>query len=665
MKIGSMTSRGKLRGLLLSTVITLAASPIHAAVLDANDVETWSDATFGPALATHRFSGLVIAVVQGDSLLFAKGYGFADYEAQIRVDPAVTRFRIGSISKTFTATAIAQLIDAGAIKSLDEPAASYLHRIRLTGTRKKIMLDQLLTHRGGFDASAFGLATDHDVPLPLSAAQVGRYSNTLVRPPGELSVYSNYGIALLGLIVEDVTGQKMHDYLRDKIFEPLSMHDTTLNDTSRPSRNLGVPYAFLPNGQAQKVNFVGVHPLFAPAGAVESTALDMAKYMLANIAEGRGVSASVVSTDGYQRLHRRVAGNHPASSGFGMSFLTLDWNNTHFVGHGGDWPGFHSIMLFSPQERVGFFVSCMCEYPQGGLLEQIGGYGRFRADPMNPVELPLTNVGIAQAFLSRFWGARTPVRQAANTDLSAFEGTYWHEDRNHFTAEKLLELTGGPASTLVVKREDAKHLRINGTGGYEAIAPGVFWNPKAEPNLSQNFWNSGLWAFSADRRGTPRAASPTWGLDPYVRTGPYANPRFVAGAAAVLTLVILSGIVAPFWPARCRTSSLARFLPTVTAGAVVGIPLVLFSGYRDGDGFLFALLLGKPARFLWAIILANAVGLLAIGMSGTAILAWRNAYWGGGWRGTARRTHFTLLTAAALGLAIIAAFFNLLGVHLP
>jgi CubicO group peptidase (beta-lactamase class C family) len=660
-----MSSRGKVSGLLLSIVITLAGAPIHATVLDANDVETWSDATFEPALATHRFSGLVIAVVQGDSLLFAKGYGFADYEAQTRVDPAVTRFRIGSISKTFTATAIAQLIDAGAIKSVDEPAASYLRRVRLTGTQEKITLDHLLTHRGGFDASAFGLGTNRDAALPLSAGQVGRYSNALVRTPGELSVYSNYGIALLGLIVEDVTGQKAHDYLRDKIFEPLSMHDTTLNNSSRPSRNLGVPYAFLPNGQAQKVNFVGVHPLFAPAGALESTALDMAKYMLSNIDEGRGTSASVVSADGYQRLHRRVAGNHPASSGFGMSFLTLDWNGTHFVGHGGDWPGFHSIMLFSPQDKVGFFVSCMCEYPQGGLLEQLGGYGRFRADLSHPVELPLTNVGIAQAFLKRFWGARTPVRQAANTDLSVFEGTYWHEDRNHFTVEKLLELTGGPASTLVVEREDAKHLRINGTGGYEAIAPGVFWNPSAEPNLSQNFWDSELWAFSADPRGTPHAASPTWGLDPYVRTSPYASPRFVANAAAVLTLVALSGIVALFWPARCRASRLGTFLPTVTAGAVVGIPLVLFSGYREGDGFVFALLLGEPGRFLWAIILANAVALLAVGLSGTAILAWRNAYWGDRWRGIARRIHFSLLATAALGLAMIAAFFNLLGVHLP
>lgn len=659
-----ISSRGWIRQLLLAGSALLASGPLMAAPLTTADVESWSDATFGPALQAHRYSGLVIAVVQGDRVLFSKGYGYADYEARTPVDPAVTRFRIGSISKTFTATAVAQLIDAGAVLSIEDTAASYLRRVKLTGPQTRITLRDLLTHQGGFDAAAFGLGSDQPMTTPLTRQQVNDFPNTLVRPPGELSVYSNYGIALLGQIVEDVSGQKIRDYLHGKIFEPLAMHDTVLNDSTRPSPNLGVPYAFLPNGQAQKVPFLGVHPFIAPAGAVESTAQDMARYMLANLAEGRG-STGVVSPDSYARLHQRIAGNHPATSGFAMSFMTLDWNTTRFVGHGGDWPGFHSIMLFSPQEQVGFFIACMCEYPQGGLLEQIGGYGRFRANPQDPVGLPLTNLGIAQAFLTRFWGARHFSPRTATTDLQNYEGIYWHEDRNHLTAEKLLELTGGPAATLVVERDGSDHLRINGVGGYAPVAPGVFWNPKAEPTLSQNFWDSGLWAFSNDANGSPQTVSPTWGLDPYVRAGHVLNPRFLGNLAGVLTLVGLSGILALFWPAHCRISGMTKALPFVTIGVTLASVLVLFAGYPDGSGFVFTLLNGEPARFWWSILCANLAALLTLLMVIACVVAWRRTFWGERWRGVLRRLHFTILSAAAVGLSLVAVFFNLVGIHSP
>ncbi|GEM_PF-820788 len=651
-------------GILLACALASPPSPAMAEPLNAQEVEAWSDATFGAAFAAHRFSGLVISVVQNDRVLFTKGYGFADYAARTPVDPARTRFRIGSISKTFTATAIAQLLDAGKIQSVDDPAKRYLRRVPLTGATADITLRDLLTHRGGFDSSSFGLATKQSFPSPLPLAELHRNSRPLVRQTGTLSVYSNYEIGLLGQVVQEITGISASDYFERHIFSPLQMRSTVLNEQLTPSQDLGVPYAFFPNGEAQQIPFLAVHPLYQPAGAIETTAQDMSKYLLANIAEGRPQS-DILSVAGYEQLHHRTVGNHPATSGFGMSFLTLDWNAMHFIGHGGDWPGFHSILLFSPQAKVGFFISCMCEYPQGSLLEQITGSGRFRAAPTQRVGEPLSNVGIAQAFLTRFWGIRHPQFVPAGMDLSKFEGSYWHEDRNHTSVEKLLELSGGPASLVVVERDGPLHLKINGIGHYAAVGPGVFWNPSAEPTLSESFENSGLWAFSTDASGVAQVASPTWGLDPYVRAQGYANPRHVAQLAGFVILIELSGLLALFWPATRRSETVAKVLPLLSVCTTIGIPALLFLGYAEGDGLSYALLSGNSARFHWAIVLANSTAILGSAMGVLCVVAWCRGYWGAGARGVSRRVHYTVLALAIHGLIYAAAFFNLLGFHLP
>lgn len=657
-----------LERVILALVLAAPALAAAAPRLAAAEVEAWADATFQRAFSERRFSGLVISVVQDDAVLFTRGYGYADFPGKSPVDPEHTRFRIGSITKTFTALAIAQLVERGAISSLDDPVNKYLRRDQLPQVAgRDITLRELLTHTAGFGSQLSGLATLDTFALPLSADQVAAERPPIVRTPGERSVYSNYGAALLAVVVEDVTGQTIERYFQENIFAPLRMQDSVLNMTPRPSPGLGTPYRFLPSGAAQPQRFMGVHPFFAPAGAIEATASDMARYMIANLQEGRGES-TVLAAPQFQELHRRMAGNHPASSGFGMIFIAFDWNGTTLYGHGGDWPGFHSIMLMSPQSNAGFFISCMCEYPQPGLLETVVGSERMREDPTHPVLAPMTNIGVAAAFLDRFWGPRTwPAAPAASSpgDPGKFVGTYWHEYRNYDNAEKFLELLGGPSSTLVVERDGASALRINGRGGYNEISPGVFWNAQAEPGIGDNFWNSGLWAFTLDSAGTVRHASPTFGIDPYLRAGALANPHFAASVLAVCALVAFTGVLAAFWPAGNGFGRSAKWLPLLICVALVAFVLVLLAGYPDGDGLATELLLGQRGRLLGAALLANLVGAVAVTMVVAAVMAWRNEYWGAGGRAVARRVHFALLTTAAVGLTCVFGFVNLLGLQLP
>ena len=99
------------------------------------EVAQWADQLFTTALNNKSMSGVVLTLVQDGHMVLSKGYGYADYASGVPVDPANTRFRVGSITKTFTAMAIAQLLDSGQIASLDDPANKYLKRMQLPAPR--------------------------------------------------------------------------------------------------------------------------------------------------------------------------------------------------------------------------------------------------------------------------------------------------------------------------------------------------------------------------------------------------------------------------------------------------------------------------------------------------------------------------------------------------
>ena len=178
-----------------------AQEPVTAAA-----VEGWADDLFAEALAGRRLSGAVVTVVSRGEIIFEKGYGYADWRAQTAIDPARTMFRIGSATKTFTAVAIEQLIESGAIASLDDSANLYLKRIKLPAAEgREITLRDLATHRAGYADRTFGIASNDSYAPPLSASAIGAHLPPLVRAPGERVVYSNFGSAMLGVVVEDVT----------------------------------------------------------------------------------------------------------------------------------------------------------------------------------------------------------------------------------------------------------------------------------------------------------------------------------------------------------------------------------------------------------------------------------------------------------------------------
>jgi len=644
-------------------------SPVLAQTMNASlpemtplEVEAWSDDLFDRAQQGKRYSGAVVSFVRDGEIAFSKGYGYADYAAGTPVDPAATTFRIGSITKTFTATAIAQLIDQGLIASLDDPANQYLKRLQLPSPGgKAITLRQLITHTAGFESRVFNIATDKTLNLPLSAEDIQWFMPEVVNDPGRYASYNNFGTAVLGIMVEDVTGVPIARYFEQHIFAPLGMDHSILNMTPDPTPGLGVSYGFTPDGEAILTQHRSIHPFYAPVGGVNATAGDMARFMIAHLDAGKTSADPLMSPEAFALMHQRLAGNHGLSSGFGMIFFIWDWNGQKMIVHGGDWPGTHSGMVLFPELNAGIFFSLMADYPEVPILESIIGSERLKPVEGVTVEAPISNAGVIVDFLTHFLGPARAPRQAGFKpgNPAEYAGDYVGQSAAHTTMDIMLNLTN-PFSTVRVNPAEGGGLIINGKGPYEEIAPDVFWSDRVQMPLDGFFLDSPLYAFSRDEQGNVDYLSPQIGFDAWVKKGALGVPSNYLVVWVVLLLFLLSGLLCLFYP-KVPANRAAKWLPPVISGLLVAMPLVLLTGYAEDDSLLNQVFFGHGARFVWFAVLADLVAILSVLGGWFAIRAWKDHYWQGRRLAWVLRVHYTLLGLAALLLIPVFNYLNLLG----
>jgi CubicO group peptidase (beta-lactamase class C family) len=192
-------------------LLALAASPAPSQPLDARELEAFLDGVIAAQVEAHPIAGATVSVVKEGKLFFAKGYGFADIEGKRPVDPERTLFRVGSVSKLFTWTAVMQLYQEGKL-DLDADLNTYLETPQIPPAYSEpITLAHLLTHTPGFEDRGIGLfARSADRLRPLADLLAAELPNR-VRPPGQLASYSNHGTALAGLVVARVSGRLLRD----------------------------------------------------------------------------------------------------------------------------------------------------------------------------------------------------------------------------------------------------------------------------------------------------------------------------------------------------------------------------------------------------------------------------------------------------------------------
>lgn len=378
----------------------VAKTPSNVHELTASDVEAFLDGIVPLQLERDDIAGATIAIVKDGKLLFAKGYGYADYEKKKPVSADETLFRPGSVSKLFTWTAVMQLVEQGKL-DLDRDVNAYLDFKIPDAFGQPITLKNLLAHTPGFEEQVKDLFT-----IGSESPNLGTYLKThipaRIYPPGTVPAYSNYGASLAGYIVERVSGRPFNDYVEENIFKPLGMDHSTfrqpLPTTLAPSMSNGYQLA-----SDEPKPFEVVVPF--PAGSLSSTSADMARFMIAHLQNGQLGDARILRPDTAQLMHSRLFALDQAANAMAYGFYEESKNGHRIIGHGGDTLYFHSDLHLIPDAGVGFFVS----------HNSLGG-GK---------ELPRT--ALWTMFLDRYFTYTAPATStvpSAKEDANAVSGSY-------------------------------------------------------------------------------------------------------------------------------------------------------------------------------------------------------------------------------------------------
>jgi CubicO group peptidase (beta-lactamase class C family) len=247
------------------------SAPIAPIPLERGDLEAFFDGALGLQLEERHIAGAVVAVTVGDKVVFQKGYGYADVDKRQRVDPETTMFRVGSITKTFTWTAVMQLVEQGKL-DLNTDVNKYLKDFQVPATfSQPVTLKDCMTHTPGFEDSVIGLfAHKADAVKPLAQVLHEQFP-TRVRPPGVLASYSNHATALSGLVVASVAGKSWEEYVEDAILKPLGMQHTLVRQPAKDKlpANMSKGYKW-EGGRFKEVGFEYIAD--APAGTMAASA---------------------------------------------------------------------------------------------------------------------------------------------------------------------------------------------------------------------------------------------------------------------------------------------------------------------------------------------------------------------------------------------------------
>ena len=292
-------------------------------------------------VAAHQFMGTVL-IAKGDNVLFDKAYGYANLEWQIPNTPD-TKFRLGSVTKQFTAASILLLEERGKLKT-DDLVKKYVPDA--PAAWDKITIFHLLTHTSGIPSFTelpeyAGLEKEPTTPEQL----VNRFKNKpLEFEPGSKFKYSNSGYLLLGYLIDKISGEKYPQFVKENIFTPLGMADSgyDVNAEVIPHRAAGYTPT-PPNGQIQNTGYIDMTIPYS-AGALYSTTRDLLKWE-------RGLfGGKVLKAESLKKMTTPFKDNY----GFGLFISNADGHKK--IDHGGGIEGFNTYLGYYPDDRLTIVV---------------------------------------------------------------------------------------------------------------------------------------------------------------------------------------------------------------------------------------------------------------------------------------------------------------------
>ena len=319
--------------------------------LTTEDVNAWLDGKLPDALKNGDIPGAVVSVVKDGQVVTTRGYGWADTGISggrpVAVDPQTSLFRVASISKIPTSIAAMQLVEQGKV-DLDTDISAYLDFEIERRFDEPLTLRHLLTHSAGFE-ERWKVA-----PMTDLEASVKSDPPVQVFAPGTTPAYSNYGIALVGYIVQRVSGQPFEVYVREHVLEPAGMTTSTYEQPLPAGLAGSLGPGYTSTGEEVPFDLMGDFP----ADSLTVSAPDFAAFMNAQLSR----SPKLLREETWEQmwspgLGEERLGNRAKAGEMGLGYFELSRHGRRIVEHSGDIPGWHSKFELYPEEKTGIFIS--------------------------------------------------------------------------------------------------------------------------------------------------------------------------------------------------------------------------------------------------------------------------------------------------------------------
>ncbi|KQM29779.1 serine hydrolase [Frigoribacterium sp. Leaf8] len=575
--------------------------------LTQDDVDTWLDGAVGSALQTSGIPGATVSVVADGKLLTARGYGMADTGTgetpAEAVDPERTLFRVGSVSKVVSATAIMQLVEKGDL-DLDADVQQYLD-FDLDTPKGAVTLRHLLTHTAGFEEVIAGLIGTPGSEKTLREA-VSEAPPAQVFTPGTTPAYSNYGATLAGYVAERVSGVPFADLLQQDVFDRAGMTSSSFAQPLPADLDARLAHGY-PDDSKPAVATEVVNA--APAGAMSATATDMARFMLAQLGDLPDDQA-LLQPDTLAEMHRPALdaddlGTLVAGQRMDLAFFDDSTPGLAAFGHDGDTQVFHSAMRMFPEHDTGIFLSMNGSGRSATASLDLrttvlqGFADRYLRDAATADSTDPADAADAADAASR-GGAGTVDGDASDGPVAAdLAGTYLSSRSPVTNPGALLALSG---QTTIVPRSDGtvavtpKPLGMT-TGVYEKVGTDLWREVGGDALLATR---------TTDTEGDASVEAISWGASfTMLRAQPWQAASAVLPSVVLAVVVLLASMIV--WPATALPG-VGRRRRDLRAGLSTGSATTT---PRRRDRTLLLSRLGQASTLLalvgWAVVAVQAM----------------------------------------------------------
>ena len=400
----------------------------------------------------NRLYGAAAGVVHSDELAWSAGAGFADLAAGKQAT-AQTLYRIASITKTFTGTAIMQLRDAAGL-DLDDPVVRWIPELAASATPAKIeavTIRRLLSHESGLKSEPPG--ADWLQPAPVYEGAVERNLERVAEifttlPANAQTKYSNLGYQLLGEVVHRASGTDYPDYVRQAILEPLGMSATSFEPLD-PALADRCAIGYASRTFSDELDVAPAMPQIWAEGGLWSDTSDLGKWLcfqLAAHADAPAESPVLVAATRREMHNPRYLGDDAWNSAFGISWYGVRKDDVIWIQHSGGLPGFITNVCFDRKTRVGAIVLLNGVGNAAELAMELAGIGRRLVLASPP---PIVAPAAAPEHVRSLLGLYTPADMSEIVRLEWRDGKLILVSTEDATWRPELEPADGPDTFMV------------------------------------------------------------------------------------------------------------------------------------------------------------------------------------------------------------------------